>query len=154
MGRGGRGTGAVLRAVTVGGGVAYLGGLCNNACIRGAGTCRVLGRSVPAGHFQCDVVVVPHELVTTAIRRTRTTWAWIRARRRRSAPRTIMAYCGQTFTGGDANHDLWFHTGASSSWSRTSTRAVALTDCNRNGSRTRPTSAAAPARCERERHPG
>jgi hypothetical protein len=119
------------------GGEAYLQGLCNASSYSWAGY--VLGffsdPSTPS-LFNRDVMIPAHELGHNCATGHTQDYGLDTCHIETSQPRrgTIMSYCGQTFTGGEANDDLWFHTvNAGVMRSYIATRACIGFDCNRNG---------------------
>jgi hypothetical protein len=119
------------------GGVAYVNGLCNNSSYSWAGY--VIGffsdpdRPSWAGR---DIVVAAHELGHNCGTLHTQDYNLDQCHIETTPPRrgSIMSYCGQTFSGGDANHDLWFHE-VTANVMRTyiNGRACIVDDCNRNG---------------------
>lgn len=119
------------------GGVAYLNGLCNSNSYSWGGY--VLGYfSDPSRPdiFNRDIMVLAHEIGHNCNTPHTHDLGLDTCNDESTPPRrgTIMAYCGQTFTGGDANHDLWFHTTCQGIMETyINSRTCVAFDCNRNG---------------------
>lgn len=119
------------------GGVAYLQGLCNNSSYSWAGY--VMGFFVDPttpNAFNRDIIIPAHELGHNCGTGHTQDYGLDTCHLETSQPRrgSIMSYCGQTFTGGDANHDMWFHTvTAGIMRSYITGRPCIGFDCNRNG---------------------
>ncbi|MBI5865009.1 MAG: hypothetical protein HZB38_10980 [Planctomycetes bacterium] len=119
------------------GGVAYLAALCSSAGYSWTGY--ALGHfadlSRPSA-FCRDIMIPAHELGHNCASAHTQDYGLDTCHIETSAPRrgSIMSYCGQTFTGGDANHDLWFHTVCGTIMKGyIATRSCGAVDCNQNG---------------------
>lgn len=119
------------------GGVAYLNSLCNNSAYSWSGY--TLGYFIDASYpntFNRDIMITTHEIGHNCGTPHTHDLGLDTCNDENTQPRrgTIMSYCGQTFTGGDANHDLWFHTvcqGLMETY--IASRPCIGFDCNRNG---------------------
>jgi hypothetical protein len=119
------------------GGVAYLAGLCNSNSYSWIGY--IAGffsdPAVPHVHNH-DIMVAAHEIGHNCNTPHTHDMGLDTCDNGATPPRrgTIMSYCGQTFTGGAANHDLWFHSLQQvimEDYIRTS--SCVANDCNGNG---------------------
>ncbi len=119
------------------GGVAYLGGLCNNNSYSWIGY--VAGffadPSIPHVHNH-DIMVAAHELGHNCNTPHTHDLGLDTCDDGTSQPQrgTIMSYCGQTFTGGAANQDLRMHAVVELIMEEyINARACVADDCNQNG---------------------
>ena len=119
------------------GGVAYVNGLCNAFSYSWAGY--ALGFFSDLNHTSWthrDIMVTAHELGHNCGTFHTHDYGLDTCDQEASPPRrgSIMSYCGQTFSGGDANHDLWFHEfTAVLMRGFIFTQACIADDCNANG---------------------
>lgn len=119
------------------GGVAYLPGLCGNSAYSWAGY--ALGFFVDPNipHiYNRDVMVTAHEIGHNCGTPHTHDLGLDTCDNENTPPRrgTIMSYCGQTFTGGDGNMDLYFHTVCAELMRSTMAGANCIAnDCNANG---------------------
>jgi len=118
------------------GGVAYLSSLCTVNAYSWSGY--VLGFfSDPARNdwMNRDIMIAAHELGHNCGTGHTHDYGLDDCDNPASVPRrgSIMAYCGQTFSGGDANHDLWFHEHTANLMRQhINSRACVADDCNSN----------------------
>ena len=119
------------------GGVAYLAGLCNNNSYSWVGYIGgfFADPAVPHVHNH-DIMVTAHELGHNCNTPHTHDMELDTCDDGNTQPRrgTIMSYCGQTFTGGAANHDLWLHATQQLIVEQYIGQSGCIaTDCNRNG---------------------
>ena len=119
------------------GGVAYLNGLCNgNSYSVAAYSLGFYESTDGPSVFNRDITVTAHELGHNAGTPHTHDLGIDTCNEPDTTPQrgSIMAYCGQTFTGGTANHDLRFHTTVQDVIANfVSTRDCLAFDCNLNG---------------------
>lgn len=119
------------------GGEAYLTVICSDSAYGWAGYS--LGYFIDPSYpntFNRDIIITTHELGHNCGTPHTHDLGLDTCNNENTPPRrgTIMSYCGQTFTGGDANHDLWFHTVCQSMMeNHLFSRTCIGYDCNRNG---------------------
>ncbi|HRJ48925.1 MAG: hypothetical protein KF787_06120 [Phycisphaeraceae bacterium] len=119
------------------GGVAYAPALCNNNAYSWSGyTLGYFADPDRPNWANRDIMITSHELGHNCGTFHTHDYGIDNCDNALSTPRrgTIMSYCGQTYSGGDANHDLWFHEHTAQVM-RTymSNRPCLAADCNQNG---------------------
>ncbi len=118
------------------GGVAYAPALCNSSSYSWAGYALGYFADPDRPDWACrDIMVTAHELGHNCGTFHTHDYNLDNCDDALSRPQrgSIMAYCGQTYSGGDANHDLWFHEyTASVMRSYMASRGCIALDCNQN----------------------
>ncbi len=118
------------------GGVAYVPGLCSGSAYSWAGYALGYFADPDRPHWaDRDIMVTAHELGHNCGTLHTHDYGLDNCDDALSHPQrgSIMAYCGQTYSGGDANHDLWFHEyTAQVMRASMSGLACLASDCNQN----------------------
>ncbi|GMV27698.1 MAG: hypothetical protein AMXMBFR58_37290 [Phycisphaerae bacterium] len=118
------------------GGVAYAPALCNSSSYSWAGYTLGYFSDPDRPHWSSrDIMVTAHELGHNCGTYHTHDYNLDNCDDALSHPQrgTIMSYCGQTYSGGDANHDLWFHEYTVQQMRNyMSTRTCLAADCNQN----------------------
>jgi DNA-binding beta-propeller fold protein YncE len=94
------------------GGVAYLSGICKDSGYSWSGyTLGTFGDPDRPDWINRDIMIAAHELGHNFGTLHTHDYSLDDCDDALSQPRrgSIMSYCGQTYSGGDSNHDLWFH---------------------------------------------
>jgi hypothetical protein len=119
------------------GGVAYSPALCNSSAYSWSGyTLGYFSDPTRPDWTNRDIMIAAHELGHNAGTLHTHDYGLDNCDDALSHPQrgSIMSYCGQTYSGGDANHDLWFHEyTASRIREYVKTRTCLAPDCNGNG---------------------
>ncbi|MCC6425760.1 MAG: hypothetical protein IT435_02960 [Phycisphaerales bacterium] len=118
------------------GGVAYAPALCNSSSYSWSGYTLGYFADPDRPHWSNrDIMVTAHELGHNCGTFHTHDYGLDNCDDALSQPQrgTIMAYCGQTYSGGDANHDLWFHElTAQKMREYVYSRPCVIADCNQN----------------------
>jgi DNA-binding beta-propeller fold protein YncE len=119
------------------GGVAYSPALCNSSAYSWSGyTLGYFSDPTQPDWTNRDIMIAAHELGHNAGTLHTHDYDLDNCDNALSHPQrgSIMSYCGQTYSGGDANHDLWFHEyTAARIRDYVKTRTCLAPDCNGNG---------------------